>query len=89
LQACENSKLSASVLYSVKRVLQQATSRKTKIHLLAFPHTGLTKKPSEVRIGKGRGSVSTFVARVRCGDFIYQLSNVPVLSGVKALKKAQ
>jgi large subunit ribosomal protein L16 len=89
LQACENTKLSASVLYAVKRVLQQSTTRKTKIHLLAFPHTGLTKKPSEVRMGKGRGSVSTFVSRIRCGDLIYQLSNVSVSSGVSALKKAQ
>jgi len=45
-------------------------ARKAEVHLIAFPHTGLTKKPSEVRIGKGRGSLTTFVARVRCGDII-------------------
>ena len=70
LQACENTKLSSSVLWSIKRVIQQTLTRKAKIHLMAFPHTGLTKKPSEVRMGKGRGSISTFVARIRCGDLI-------------------
>jgi ribosomal protein L16/L10AE len=40
-------------------------------------------------MGKGRGSVSTFVARIRCGDLIYQLSNLPTPLGVQALKKAQ
>lgn len=40
-------------------------------------------------MGKGRGSVSTFVARIRCGDLIYQLSNVSVSQGVAALEKAQ
>ena len=70
LQACENTKLSSGVLWSLKRVLQQTLTRKAKIHLMSFPHVGLTKKPSEVRMGKGRGSLSTFVARVRCGDLI-------------------
>ena len=70
LQACENTKLSSGVLWSLKRVMQQTLSRKAKIHLMSFPHLGLTKKPSEVRMGKGRGSLSTFVARVRCGDLI-------------------
>jgi large subunit ribosomal protein L16 len=76
-------------LWSIKRVIQQSVNRKAKIHLLAFPHLGLTKKPSEVRMGKGRGNVSTFVSRVRCGDLVFQISNVPVEVGVKALKKAQ
>jgi large subunit ribosomal protein L16 len=89
LQSCENAKLSSSVLYAVKRVLQQSIQRKSKILLLSFPHVGLTKKPSEVRMGKGRGSLSTFVARVRCGDMIYQLSNISVDEGVQALKKTQ
>jgi large subunit ribosomal protein L16 len=70
LQACENTKLSSSVLWSLKRAMQQSLARKAKIHLISFPHVGLTKKPSEVRMGKGRGSLSTFVARVRCGDLI-------------------
>jgi large subunit ribosomal protein L16 len=68
LQSCENAKLSSNVLWSVQRVLHYALGRKAKVHLTAFPHLGLTKKPSEVRIGKGRGSVSVFVNRVRCGD---------------------
>jgi large subunit ribosomal protein L16 len=70
LQACENTKLSSGVLWSLKRVVQQSLTRKAKIYLITFPHIGLTKKPSEVRMGKGRGSISTFVARIRCGDLI-------------------
>jgi large subunit ribosomal protein L16 len=89
LYACENTKLSSGVLYAVKRVLQQSTTRKSKILLLSFPHLGLTKKPSEVRMGKGRGTISTFVARVRCGDLVYQMSNVSVSDGIKAFAKAQ
>lgn len=70
LYSCENTKISSGVLWSLKRVIQQTLNRKVKIHLMSFPHLGLTKKPSEVRIGKGRGSLSTFVSRVRCGDLI-------------------
>jgi len=62
--------LSSSLLSAVKAVLQKSLARKAEVRLISFPHTGLTKKPSEVRIGKGRGSLTTFVARVRCGDII-------------------
>jgi len=70
LQACENAKLSSKVLWSAQRVVLRALGSKAKVHLVAFPHIGLTKKPSEVRIGKGRGAVSVFVSRIRCGDFV-------------------
>lgn len=70
-------------------MLQQSLTRQSKIQLISFPHVGLTKKPSEVRMGKGRGSVSTFTARIRCGDLIYQISNVSSAVGFAALKKAQ
>tara|TARA_B110000208_G_C11784782_1_gene435194 strand:+ start:275 stop:697 length:423 start_codon:yes stop_codon:yes gene_type:complete len=84
-----HTKLSSSVLWAVKRVLQNQLTRKAKIFLVSFPHTGLTNKPSEVRMGKGRGNVGVFVARVRSGDILYQLSNVSTDEGIKALKKVQ
>jgi len=89
LYCCENAKVTSALLWSLYRNIRSGVSRKVGVHLMSFPHTGLTKKPSEVRMGKGRGAISTFISRLRCGSVIYQLSQVERSIGVAALKKVQ
>ena len=89
LKVLDPVRISRKQLEASRRVLARRVKKLGKIWIRVFPNLAVRAKPSEVRIGKGRGSVSIFVGRVRCGDLIYQLSNVSIINGVQALKKVQ
>jgi large subunit ribosomal protein L16 len=89
LYTCQNVKITSSTLWSLFRHIRLEVSRKVGVRLVAFPSVGLTKKPSEVRMGKGRGSISTFVCRLKSGSIIYELSHIDPIFGVFVLKKIQ
>jgi large subunit ribosomal protein L16 len=46
--------------------------RKSKVWIRIFPDFPITKKPSEVRMGKGKGNVSHWVANVKPGRILYE-----------------
>ncbi len=48
-----------------------------KIFIRIFPHKSVTSKPAEVRMGKGKGDVDHWVAVVRPGTIMYELSGLP------------
>ena len=41
-----------------------------------FPHKPITKKPAETRMGKGKGDVDSYVAAIRRGTMIYEISGI-------------
>jgi large subunit ribosomal protein L16 len=51
-----------------------------------FPDKPLTKKPAEVRMGKGKGSPEFWVAEVRAGRIIYEITGVPEELAKEALR---
>lgn len=57
-----------------------------KIILRAFPHIPVTKKPLEVRMGKGKGAVDHFVSFVRSGSMLFEFNCPNALSAKKAYK---
>ena len=57
-----------------------------KIILRAFPHIPVTKKPLEVRMGKGKGNVDHFVSFVRAGSMLFEFNCSNVLSAKNAYR---
>jgi large subunit ribosomal protein L16 len=47
-----------------------------KVWIRVFPHTPVTAKPNEVRMGSGKGSVSHYVAKIQAGTIIFELDGV-------------
>jgi len=80
-----NSKQIESVRQSVNKVIKK--SGRTIIH--AFPDTAVSKKPVEVRMGKGKGSVDHWVFKVRPGFLLCEVESNSFVLAVKALKNAQ
>ena len=64
-----NSSHLSAALFTLKRVLKKEGQPIIRI----FPHTPVTKKPSEVRMGKGKGSVSHFIAKVQTGSILFEI----------------
>lgn len=69
---------------SINRYFQ----RKGKVWIRIFPDKPVTKKPAEVRMGKGKGAVDHWVAVVRPGRILFEVGNVPREQAQNALRRA-
>ena len=78
-----NKQLNTSEL-AIKRVIKKDGSLFTRV----FPHLPVTSKPAEVRMGKGKGSVSHHIARISPGSFIFELKNTNRFLAKAALRVA-
>jgi large subunit ribosomal protein L16 len=73
LISLEPFRLQASHLESCRLAIRRIIKRNGKIFFRVFPHTPVTKKPQEVRMGKGKGAVDHFICRVRPNTVILEV----------------
>jgi len=71
--ATQPSFITASQLEAITLKLKRILKRKGKIILRVFPHQSVTKKPQEVRMGKGKGNISHWVQPVKPNSIILEL----------------
>lgn len=62
--------------------------RRGKVWIRIFPDKPVTKKPAEVRMGKGKGGLDHWVAVVRPGRILFEVGNVPRELAQNALRRA-
>lgn len=75
-KAIESGSVTAGELEAARRVLARSVKNVGKLWLRVFPDRPITKKPIEVRQGKGCGSVDRWVAVVNRGKIIFELSGL-------------
>ena len=76
LKAVSRGRLTARQIESARRAITRHVKRGGKIWIRIFPDKPITKKPLEVRMGKGKGSVEYWVAQVRPGTMLYEIQGV-------------
>ena len=76
VRACENWRLSARTLEAVRRVMTRKVKRQGKIWIRVFPDIPVTKKPAEVRMGKGKGSLAYWQARIAKGHILFEFDGI-------------
>ncbi|MBN2193703.1 MAG: 50S ribosomal protein L16 [Polyangiaceae bacterium] len=76
LQATECSRLSARQIEAGRMAIQRHVKRAGKLWIRVFPDRPVTKKPLEVRMGSGKGSVELWVALVKPGRVLFEISGV-------------
>ena len=86
LKALESGLISARQIEAARQAIARKIKKKGKIWIKIFPSLPITKKPTEVRMGKGKGSVSHWVARVRGGSVIFEICGVNDKTAIKAFK---
>ena len=75
MYALESVRLTAAQLESARMTLVKAIGRKgLKVWLRVFPHIPVSRKPLEVRMGKGKGAVDHFVSYVKAGKLLFEYS---------------
>lgn len=85
-------KLTKEELEAARRVIRSKSNKRGRLLLRVQPSLFLTKKPAQVRMGKGKGRISSYVAFVRPGKILFELQGLRkqrscecLLSGSKKL----
>jgi len=89
LIAKEASRIKASEFEAVRNTILKVVKKSGKVVLKIFPHTPITKKPIEVRMGKGKGPVNLWGIKVSPGSVLFEINTSSKLLGLKALRIAQ
>lgn len=76
LQAITASRLTARQIESARRTITRTFKRQGKLWIRAFPSKPISKKPLEVRQGKGKGSVELYVYLAKPGSIIFEASGI-------------
>jgi len=88
LKCMEAGRLSSRQIEAARRCISRAMKRTGKMWIRVFPHTPITKKPAEVRMGKGKGSIDHWALKVKPGLMIFEVDGVSDEMAVEALQKA-
>ena len=78
--------ISANQIEAARRTIARKIKRKGKIWIRIFPDLPITTKPTESRMGKGKGAVSYWAARVRGGTTLFEICGIPKHIAIEALK---
>ena len=76
LQAIGRARLTARQIEAARRAISRHVKRDGKVWIRVFPDKPITKKPLEVRQGKGKGSVEYYVFLVKPGTIIFEIAGV-------------
>ena len=88
LKATEPERITARQIEAARRALTRHMKRQGRVWIRIFPDVPVTAKPIEVRMGKGKGSVDRWVAKVKPGRIMFEIDGVPKGSAEEALNLA-
>lgn len=77
LKSVSRGRITARQIEAARRTISRHVKRQGKMWIRIFPDIPITKKPLEVRMGKGKGSVELWVANVKPGTMMYEIQGVP------------
>ena len=88
LKATEPERITARQIEAARRALTRHMKRQGKVWIRVFPDTPVTSKPTEVRMGKGKGSVDFWAAKIKPGRVMFEIDGVNEVIAREALRLA-
>lgn len=88
IQAIERGWVTGKQLEACRITINRYFARRGKVWIRVFPDKPITKKPAEVRMGKGKGGIEQYVAVIRPGKILFEVGNVPKDQAQNALRRA-
>lgn len=88
LKVLESGTVSAVVLEATRRVIKRKIKRTGSLKINGFAYVPITKKASGVRMGKGSGSIDSWVFPIKKGRILFELDNVSIELAQAALRSA-
>ncbi len=88
LKALEPDRLTARQIEAARRAMTRHMKRAGRVWIRIFPDVPVSKKPTEVRMGKGKGTPELWACRVAPGRIMFELDGVPTQTAREALALA-
>ena len=88
LKAIEPERVTARQIEAARRAMTRHMKRQGRVWIRIFPDTPISAKPIEVRMGKGKGSVDRWAAKVKPGRVIFEIDGVNDTVAREALRLA-
>ncbi len=88
LKSLDSARITNRQIESARIALTRFMKREGKVWIRIFPDKPITKKPQEVRMGKGKGPLDHYVAIVKPGRIIFEMDGIPRETAKEALRLA-
>tara|TARA_B110000037_G_C17121242_1_gene505915 strand:- start:748 stop:1164 length:417 start_codon:yes stop_codon:yes gene_type:complete len=88
IQSLERGYFTGNQIEAARVAITRHMKRKGKLWIRLFPHKPITKKPQETRMGKGKGPVDHYVAVVKPGAILFELTGVTLPIAREAMRLA-
>src|ERR1044071_4509971 len=88
LKALEPERVNARQIEAARRALTRFMKRAGRVWIRVFPDVPVSKKPIEVRMGKGKGNPEIWVVRVKPGRILFEVDGIPQAVAREALQLA-
>ena len=85
LKALEPNRVTAREIEAARRAITREMKRAGRVWIRVFPDVPVTSKPTEVRMGKGKGAVDYWAARVKPGTMLFEMAGVSETVAKQAL----
>jgi len=76
LQSLSNERITSRQIEAARQAMTRYIKRGGKIWIRIFPHTPVTRKPQDVKMGSGKGNPEFFVAKVKTGTVMFEMKGV-------------
>jgi large subunit ribosomal protein L16 len=86
LKALEPERITARQIEAARRAITRQMKRQGRVWIRIFPDLPVSDKPAEVRMGKGKGAIEYWAARVAPGRIMFEVDGVPDATAREALK---
>ncbi len=87
MKALEPERVTARQIEAARRAITRHLKRAGRVWIRVFPDVPVTKKPAEVRMGKGKGSVEYWICRVKPGRILFEIDGVPAELAREAIER--
>lgn len=88
IKTIDPGRLTSRQIEAARIAMTRYMKREGQVWIRIFPDTPITSKPAEVRMGKGKGALDHWVAKVRPGRILFEIDGVPREVGEEALRLA-
>ena len=87
LKAMAQGRITSNQIESARKVITRSLGKTGRVWIRIFPDMPFTKKPAEVKMGKGKGDIEGYCARVRAGQVLFEVDGAIEALAVESLRK--
>ena len=88
LMSLDNERINSRQIEAARQAITRYIKRGGKIWIRIFPHTPVTKKPLDVKMGSGKGEPQYYVAKVKAGTVMFEVADISEEQAKEALRLA-